>query len=67
MVRWSLFIHKINHTMEEFINKQAKVKNFITVTRWWNLTNINNILPDYGIDKTKTMYILITDIEDKLI
>lgn len=30
------------------------------------MTNLNNMSPDYVIDKIKTIHILVTDIEEKL-
>lgn len=32
--------------------------------RKWNLSNLNNVLSDYSIDKIKIIHFLIIDIED---
>lgn len=53
--------------MENTINKQAKVTDFITPMKQWTIANLNKILYDHITDKIKTIHVPITDVEDKLI
>lgn len=52
--------------MEALINKQAKVSNFITAAKKWNLQDLHNILPDNIIDKLSVIPIPLNNIEDKI-
>lgn len=52
--------------MDMFINKQAKVSDFITSMKYWGLTNLNNILPHHIIEKTKSIHISLPGIDDQL-
>lgn len=61
----SPFINKIDTNIDiSLINR--KVGGFITFTKQSNLENLNNILPNYIIEKIKSISIPITEFDDKL-
>lgn len=52
--------------MKNIFNKQAKVTDFITPMKQFNIANINNILPEHITNKVKAMHISIVNVEDTL-
>lgn len=47
----SALIHQILPNREDFINRPAKIADFITTNKHWSLSNLTNILPSPIIEK----------------
>lgn len=62
----SPFVKKNMPNIEEFINTQAKVCNFVNTNKKWNLHNLKNIIPDAIINKISMIQVSVNNIEDKL-
>lgn len=49
-----------------FFTKQAEVSDCITITKQWNLENLNSVLSNCIIKKIKSIPISIIEVDDKL-
>lgn len=52
--------------MKNIINKQAKVSDFISLTKQWNISNLRNIVADQIVDKIERVPISVAVADDML-